>query len=90
MKDIEYDQHRPLRRLETGDKAIIKVSRRFSRANEKDKEKYKDVPDGKYEAIYIAPYRLECKEYPILSGSYNYWRGDKFRCSEGIYADEVR
>ncbi|MGF7011960.1 hypothetical protein M2146_002514 [Lachnospiraceae bacterium PF1-22] len=89
MKKIKYDPSRPLMRLETGDKAIIKYSK-SEIENQKDSLKYKDVPSGRYEAIVIAPYRLECKEHPVLSGSYNYWRGDKWGTSALIYADEVK
>lgn len=88
MKTIKYDSSRPLMRLEKGDKAIISVSR-FPFANSKDKERYKDVPEGKYNAICVDYLYLECADYPILSGRYNYWRGDKWGCSEGIYADEA-
>lgn len=52
MKNIKYDSSRPLMRLEKGDKAIISVSR-FPFASSKDKERYKDVPEGKYNAICV-------------------------------------
>lgn len=88
MKNIKYDSGRPLMRLEKGDKAVISVIR-FPFANDKDKERYKDVPPGDYEAVCVDYLWLKCEKYPILSGRYNYWRGDKWGCSEGIYADEV-
>lgn len=86
--DMKYDSSMPLARLEEGDKAVIRVTH-FRLANNKDKERYKDVPAGKYGAVCVDYLRLECKEYPVLSGKYNFWRGDKWGCSELIYADEV-
>lgn len=88
MKNIKYDSGRPLMRLEKGDKAVISVSR-FPFANSKDKERYKDIPSGSYDAVCIDYLRLKCEKHPILSGRYNYWRGEKWGCSEGIYADEA-
>lgn len=88
MKNIRYDSGRPLMRLEKGDKAVIRVTH-FPFANSKDKERYKDVPSGSYEAVCVDYLRLECEIYPILSGRYNYWRGERWGCSEGIYANEV-
>lgn len=88
MKNISYDSSRPLRRLEKGDRALIRY-RKSKLEKAKDEEKYKDVPTGEYEAICTEPYRLECKEYPVLSGKYNYWRGDKWGCSGLIYAYEI-
>ena len=88
MKDENYDSSRPLMRLEKGDKAVIRFTR-FPFAKEKDKQKYKDIPIGRYEAVCIEPYYLECPVQPLLGGRFNYWRGDKWGCSEGIYADEV-
>ena len=88
MKNENYDSSKPLARLEKGDKAIIRFTR-FPFAKEKDKQKYKDVQVGKYEAICTEPLVLECKEHPVLGGRFNYWRGDKWGCSEGIYADEI-
>lgn len=88
MKNEKYDLSRPLMRLEKGDKAIIRFTR-FPFAKEKDKQKYKNVTEGKYETVCTEPYYLECSQQPLLSGRYNYWRGDKWGCSEGIYADEV-
>ena len=88
MKNQEYSSCFPLERLEKGDKAIIRV-RYLGGAREKDLKKYKDVPDGEYEAIYVGNGRLECKEYPVLSGKYNWWHGDKLGCTYGIYADEM-
>lgn len=89
MKDIKYDSSRPLMRLENGDKAVISVCH-FPFAKDKDKEKYKDIPVGIHEAICTEPYYLECKEHPVLSGRYNYWRGEKWGCSEGVYGDEYK
>jgi hypothetical protein len=81
----------PLARLEKGDKAVIKVHAFHSSiVREKDLKKYKDVPDGEYEAICVDDYKLECKEYPVLNGRYNFWHGDKWGCTYGIYADEVK
>lgn len=88
MKNINYDSGRPLMRLEKGDKAVISVSH-FPFANSKDKALYKDIPPGPYDAVCIDYLRLECEQHPILSGRYNYWRGEKWGCSEGIYADEA-
>jgi len=89
MKKVKYDSGRPIMRLETGDEAVIRVTHfPASVVDEKDKEKYKDVPAGRYKAICTGHLRLECQEHPVLSGKYNYWRGDKWGCSEGIYADE--
>lgn len=89
MKDIPYDSSRPLMQLEPGDKAVIKVGR-FPFANENDKQKYGAVPVGIYEAECTGPYILKCIQQPLLSGTYNYWHGDKWGCSENIYADEKR
>lgn len=90
MKDIEYDDSRPLRRLEIKDKAIIKVNKfPDSIISDKDKKKYGHVPNGVYEAICVGNCKLECKEYPVLSGVYTYWYGSKWGTSYGIYADEV-
>ena len=55
----------------------------------KNKEKYKDVPEGTYDAVCIEEYYLKCEKYPILNGRYNFWHGDKWGCT-GIYADEYR
>lgn len=87
MKNIEYDSSRPIMRLEKGDKAVIKITH-ATFENAKDKEEYKDVPNGIYDAICVEPYKLVCVEYPVLSGYYNYWRGDKRACSGLIYANE--
>lgn len=90
MKNKDYDKSFPLARLEKGDKAIIKVNMfDVTIIKDKDIKKYKDVPNGVYEAICIDEYKLECKEYPVLSGRYNFWHGDKWGCSYGIYADEI-
>lgn len=87
MKNIEYDSSRPAMRMEKGDKAVIHVTH-FSFANSKDKEKYKGVPNGKYEAICTDFLRFECPEYPILSGKYCFWHGNKWGCTDGIYVEE--
>lgn len=90
MKNIKYESDMPLSRLETGDIAEISVTH-FPQniVKEKDIKKYGHIPNGIYDAKVISPYRLECKEYPELSGCYNYWRGDKRGCSDGIYANEA-
>lgn len=88
MKDIKYESSRPLMRLEKGDKAIIRVSKP-PYATKKFLEKFKDVPVGKYEATVVDEYTLDCEQYPILSGKYTYWYGNKFGYSDGIYADEI-
>lgn len=90
MKNIEYDSAMPLARLEDGDRAIIRVTH-FNPVivKEKDRVKYENIPNGIYRATCIGPYHLECKEYPILSGKYCFWRGNKWGCTEGIYADEM-
>lgn len=91
MKNIEYDSSFPLARLEEGDKAIIRVNRMpDSIIPDKDKKKYGNIPNGEYEAIYVEDYKLECKEHPVLSGRYNYWYGDKWGTSYGIYAGEFK
>lgn len=91
MKNKEYNDSQPLARLEKGDKAIIKVTHLDrSIVNEKDILKYKDIPNGEYEAICVGEYKLECKEHPALSGKYCFWRGNRWGCSDGIYADEVK
>lgn len=91
MKNIQYDTSMPLARLETGDKAIIKVNMFDSTiVKDKDIKKYKDVPNGVYEAICVGEYKLECKEYPVLSGRYTFWHGSKLGCTYGIYADEMK
>lgn len=90
MKDIPYDYDRPLLRTEKGDVVEISVTHfAHSIVREKDIKKYGHIPNGTYKAIVTSPYRLECEEYPELSGCYNYWRGDKRGCSDGIYANEI-
>ena len=85
--NMAYDQDRPLLRLETGDKAIIKVFCPVGPKN--NRHKFKDtLASGTYEAIVVSKYVLECKEEPLLSGRYCYWNGNKWGCS-GIYADEL-
>ena len=90
MKQIKYEFDRPLSRLEMGDIAEISVSH-FPDiiVKEKDRKKYGHIPNGIYKAVVIEPYKLKCADYPELSGYYNYWRGDKRACSDGIYANEV-
>ena len=89
MKNIKYESDNPLARLEVGDTAEISVTHfPHSIVKEKDIKKYGHIPNGIYEATVISPYQLKCMEYPELSGNYNYWRGDKRGCSDGIYANE--
>jgi hypothetical protein len=88
VKEIEYDWQRPLMRLEAGDNAVIKV-RHNGLEKSSHRKKYGAIPDGAYKAQVIAPFELECKDYPILSGKYCYWYGNKFGCSGLIYADEL-
>lgn len=82
----------PLARLEKGDKAIIKVCKLLPSdlLSDKDKKKYSKVPNGEYKAICIGECKLECEEYPVLSGKYNLWHGDKWGTRYGIYADEYK
>ena len=75
-------------RLERGDIAVIKVTHTV-RESEKIKKKYGKVPSGVYIAKVIAPYELECQDYPVLSGKYCYWNGHKWRCAGTVWADEV-
>ena len=90
MKNIKYEFDNPLARLESGDTAEISVTHfPHSIVSEKDIKKYGHIPNGTYEAKVISPYQLKCVEYPELSGRYNYWRGDKRGCSDGIFANEV-
>lgn len=90
MKNIEYSFDRPLLRLEIGDIAEISVTHfPDSIVKEKDRKKYGHIPNGIYKAMVVKPYQLMCEEYSELSGHYNYWRGDKRGCSDGIYANEV-
>lgn len=90
MKNIKYESDNPLARLESGDTAEISVTHfPHSTVREKDIKKYGHIPNGIYKATVISPYQLKCEEYPELSGSYNYWLGDKRGCSDGIYANEV-
>lgn len=90
MKKIKYEPDRPLYRLEPGDEAEISVTH-FPDAivKLKDRLKYGHIPNGKYKAIVTTEYHLKCDLYPELDGAYNYWRGDKRGCSDGIYADEI-
>ena len=87
MKEIEYDWQRPLMRLEVGDDAVIIKHRGLGKASQR--EKYGAIPDGVYKAKVIEPYVLKCEDYPILSGKYCYWYGNKFGCAGLIYADEL-
>ena len=88
--DLKYDRDRPIRRLEAGDVAVISVIHfPESIVRDRDKIKYAHIPNGKYPAKVVEPYHLCCEEYPELSGKYNYWRGDKYGCSDGIYAYEL-
>lgn len=90
MKKIKYDAGTPLARLEKGDLAEIEVTHLPDRiVKEKDRKKYGHIPNGIYKAVVIGPYKLQCADYPELSGCYNYWRGDKRACSDGIYASEI-
>lgn len=89
MKQIEYDWMRPLMRLEIGDIAVIKVEH-SNRESVRIRKKYGKVPNGVYKAKVIAPYELECQEYPVLSGKYCYWYGYKWGCTGTVWADEVR
>ncbi len=90
MKDVPYDSDCPLLRAEKGDIVEISVTHfPDSIVREKDIKKYGHIPNGIYCATVVEPYKLECKEYPELSGYYNYWRGDKRGCSDGIYSNEI-
>ena len=90
MKNIPYEFDRPLLRVEKGDIVEISVTHfPQSIVRKKDIQKYGYIPNGTYKAIVVAPYQLKCEEYPELSGYYNYWRGDKRGCSDGIYANEL-
>lgn len=89
--DLEYDPDIPIGRLEAGDVAVISVIHfPDTIVNDKDKAKYGHIPKGEYLAKVVKPYFLSCEKYPELSGRYNYWRGDKRGCSDGIYADELK
>ncbi|WP_045905240.1 hypothetical protein [Clostridium botulinum] len=89
MKSMKYDSSMPLARLEKGDKAIIRVYRNIdSLIPEKEKKKYGNIPNGKYEAVCVGDCKLECKEYPMLNGKYCFWHGNKWGTHYGIYADE--
>lgn len=52
MKDIKYDSSRPLMRLEKGDRAII-TYRKSIIENDKDRERYANLPSGNYEAVCV-------------------------------------
>lgn len=88
MKEIKYDWQRPLMRLEAGDSAVIKV-RHGGLEKPAHKKKYGAIPDGVYKAKVIAPYELKCEDYPVLSGKYCYWYGNKYGCAGLILADEL-
>ena len=85
---MEYVRQRPLMRLEAGDDAVIRVRHR-GLEKESHRKKYGTIPDGVYKAKVIAPYELECEDYPVLGGKYCYWYGNKFGCAGLIYADEA-
>jgi hypothetical protein len=89
MKNMKYHKDQPLARLEKGDVAEINVTH-FPPfiVREKDRKKYGHIPEGIYKAQVVAPYELKCHEFPELSGKYNHWYGDKYGCSDGIYANE--
>lgn len=91
MKNIPYESNRPLLRVEKGDIVEIAVTHfPQSIVKEKDVQKYGHIPNGTYKAVVVDSYQLKCEEYPELSGYYNYWRGDKRGCSDGIYANELQ
>ena len=90
MKDSPYEFNRPLLRAEKGDIVEISVTHFIeSIVRAKDIKKYGHIPNGIYCATIVEPYKLKCEEYPELRGCYNYWRGDKRGCSDGIYANEI-
>ena len=87
MKNQEYNNERPLNRLEAGDGAVIHVTA--------PKKKYAVIPLGTYHArVKVAdisskvPFVLACDEQPLLSGCYTV-QGEKRCCGGGIYAAEV-
>lgn len=93
-RNYDYDENRPLRRIEVGDIVQIVViapqiqHRKFSSENT---QKICKIPKGHYKAVCtsVSPtWKLECKEQPLLSGSYTYWIGNKYHFT-GIYADEL-
>lgn len=86
--DETYDKLQPLIRLEKGDAAVIRIDHSVC-AREKDTKKYEKIPTGEYAAVCTDFCKLQCDEQPLLSGRYNCWYGDKWGCSEDIYADET-
>lgn len=88
-ENIPYDKDYPLQRVEEGDAVEISVMHFPNKlVRDKDVKKYGHIPDGVYNAVAVAPYKLKCEQHPELSGYYNYWYGDKRGCSDGIYATE--
>lgn len=87
MKNIKYDRHYPLDRIEKGDDAVIRYTK-SPIENEKDKKKYADIPTGNYKAICTGPYELQCDIYPELSGRYTCRRGQRWGTTALLYADE--
>ena len=92
--NLSYEESRPLRRIEVGDFVQIIVinpeiqNRKFS---SKKVIQTCNIPNGHYKAVCTSVFptwRLECKEQPLLSGSYTYWNGNKYHFT-GIYADEL-
>lgn len=90
----EYDEYRPLLRLQEGDKAYIYVDNDGKyigcgrRGADYFRKKYGHIPNGRYEATVVGHLTLECKEYPELSGKYCSWWGQKHGCAcVGIHAD---
>lgn len=94
MKEIDYCDSHPLRRIEVGDIVqIVVVGAQVQNRKFMSKKAYQicKIPNGHYKAICISvspTWRLECKEQPLLSGAYTYWGGNKYHFM-GIYADEV-
>lgn len=95
MKDwLEYEDNRPLRRIEKGDAVQIVVIN----PKVQNPKFYSDkaarickIPNGRYKAVCVSEWpssRLECEEQPLLSGTYTYWGGNKFHFT-GIYAAEL-
>lgn len=85
--NIHFDSSRPLMRLEKGDKVFIEYTKTIYQ-NEKDQKKYKNVPDGQYEGVYLGDYTIKCEEFPELSGKYNYWLGTRWGSSAKLFASE--
>ena len=91
---FEYEDSRPLRRIEKGDVVQIIVINPEVQHKKFLSEKAKlicEIPNGHYKAICVSEsptWQLECKEQPLLSGAYTYWMGNKYHFT-GIYADEL-